>query len=79
MRHKDVVKKILLAGLKRTLDEWLCDSFAEPIEDMELWKWDDAKEDFWSKLAKAVQQATSQSRGQSSWIADWQQCIPLES
>ena len=36
MRHEDVVKKILLAGLNRTLDEWLCDSFAELIEEMEV-------------------------------------------
>ena len=38
MRHKDVVKRILLAGSNRTLDEWLCDSFAELIEEMDLWK-----------------------------------------
>ena len=34
--------KIMLAGLNRTLDEWLYDSFVELIEEMELWKWDDA-------------------------------------
>jgi len=38
MRHEDVSKKIILAGLARALDEWLCDSFAELIEEMELWK-----------------------------------------
>ena len=48
IRHKDVAKKILLAGLYRTLDEWLCDSFAELIKEMELWKCDDATGDFWS-------------------------------
>jgi hypothetical protein len=42
MRHEDVSKKIMLAGLNCTLDEWLCDSFVELIEEMELWKWDDA-------------------------------------
>ena len=59
MQHEpeDVVKKILLAGLNRILDEWLCDSFAEPIEAMKLWKWDDATGDFWSRLAKALQQS----------------------
>jgi len=36
MQHEDVVKWILLAGLNRTLDKWLCDSFAEPIEEIEL-------------------------------------------
>jgi len=34
MRHENVVGKILLAWLNRTLDEWLCDSFAELIEEM---------------------------------------------
>ena len=36
MRHENVSKKIMLAGLNRTLDEWLCDSFVELIEEMEL-------------------------------------------
>jgi len=47
----------MLAGLNRTLDKWLCDSFAELTEEMELWKWDDASGDFWSRLAKALQQS----------------------
>jgi len=55
MRHEDVVKNILLAGFNHTLDKWLCDSFAELIEEMEMWKWDDATGDFWSRLAKALQ------------------------
>jgi len=45
----------MLAGLNRALEEWLCDSFVELIEEMELWKWDDATGDFWSRLAKALQ------------------------
>ena len=57
MRHEDVSKKIMLAGLNRTLDEWLCHSFVELIEEMELWKWDDATGDLWSRLAKALQQS----------------------
>jgi len=57
MRHEDVSKKIMLAGLNRTLDEWLCDFFVELIKEMELWKWDDANRDFWSRLAKALQQS----------------------
>ena len=36
MRHEDVSKKNMLAGLNRTLDEWSCDSFVELIEEMEL-------------------------------------------
>ena len=48
MRHDHVVEKILLAGLNCTLDKWLFNSysFAELIEEMELWKWDDATGDF---------------------------------
>jgi len=57
MRHEDVSKKIMLGKLNCTLDEWLCDSFAESTEKMELWKWDDATRDFWSRLAKALQQS----------------------
>ena len=57
MRHEDVSKKIMVAGLNRTLDEWLCDYFVELFEEMELWKWDDATGDFWSRLAKALKQS----------------------
>jgi len=58
MRHEDVSKKIMLADLNRTLDEWFCDSFVvKLIEEMELWKWDDATGDFWSRLAKALQKS----------------------
>jgi len=70
IRHEDVVKTSLLAGLNRNLDEWLCDSFAELIEEMELWKWDDATGDFWSRLAKALQQSNISVTWQSSWTAD---------
>ena len=38
MRHGNVSKTVMLAGLNRTLDEWLFDSFVEPVEEMELWK-----------------------------------------
>jgi len=33
--HEDVVKKILLAGSNHTLDEWVSDSCAERIEEMD--------------------------------------------
>jgi len=56
MRHEDVSKNIMLSGSSHTLDEWLCDSFVELIEEMEQWKGDDATRDFWSRLAKALQQ-----------------------
>jgi len=57
MRHEDVSKTIMLSGSNRTLDEWLCDSFVELIEEMELWKGHDATRDFWSRLAKVLQQS----------------------
>jgi len=38
MRHEDVSLKIMLTESNHTLNEWLCDSFAEIIEEMELWK-----------------------------------------
>ena len=56
IRHEDVCKQFMLAGLNRTLDGWLCDSFVELNEEMELWKWDDATGDFWYRMAKALQQ-----------------------
>ena len=55
MQHEYVIKNPLLAGLNSTLDEWSCGFLAELIEEMELWKLDDATGDFWSRLAKALQ------------------------
>jgi len=84
MRHEDVSKKIMLAGSNRTLDAWLCDYFAELIQEMELWKWVDTTRDFWSRLAKVMQQSnvpvtwaeqldsrleTVQITGKTSWAA----------
>jgi len=84
MRHEDVSKQIMLAGLNCTLDEWLYDSFVELIVEMELWKWDDRTGDFWLRLANALQQsnisvtwaqqldsrlASVHTTGKSSWAA----------
>jgi hypothetical protein len=54
MRHEDVVKKIMLAQLARTLTEWHCNSFTDLIDEMELWDWNVANKDFWSRLAKSL-------------------------
>jgi len=54
MRHEDVVKNIMLAQLARTLTEWHCNSFTNLIDEMELWDWDVASIDFWSRLAKSL-------------------------
>jgi len=75
MRHEDVSKNIMLAGLNRTLDECLCDSFVELIEEMELWKWDDATRDFWSRLAKALQQSLRQHLSHVDRAVGQQTCI----
>jgi len=42
MQYEVVSKKIMLAGLNHTLDKWLCNSFAELIQEIELWNRDDA-------------------------------------
>jgi len=58
IRHEDVFKNILLAGLNCTLDEWLCGRFfAELTEEIELWTWDETTGDFWTRKAKALQQS----------------------
>jgi len=54
MRREDVVKKIMLAQLARALIEWHCNSFTELIDEMELWDWNVANKDFWSRLAKSL-------------------------
>jgi len=41
----------MLAQLARTLTEWHCNSFTDLIDEMELWNWNVAKKDFWSRLA----------------------------
>jgi len=52
MRHENVVITIMLVQLARTLTEWHCNSFIDLIDDMELWDWNVANKDFWSRLAK---------------------------
>jgi len=47
--------KIMLAQLARTLKDWQCDSSTDLIEKMDLWEWNDAKKDLWSRLAKLLQ------------------------
>jgi len=54
MRHEDVVKKVMPAQLACTLTEWHCKSFTDLIDDMELWDWNVANKDFWSRLAKLL-------------------------
>ena len=44
----------MLAQLARTLTEWYCNSFTDLIDEMELWDWNVANKDFWSRLAKSL-------------------------
>ena len=44
----------MLAQLARTLTEWHCNSFTDLIDKMELWDWNVANKDFWSRLAKSL-------------------------
>jgi len=38
----------------RTLTEWHCNPFNDMIDKMELWTWNVANKDFWSRLAKSL-------------------------
>ena len=49
------VEKNHAGRLKPHLRRVVMRLFLELIEEMELWKWDDATGDFWSRLAKALQ------------------------
>ena len=44
----------MLAQVARTLTEWHCNSFTDLIDEMELWDWNVANKDFWSRLAKSL-------------------------
>jgi len=44
----------MLAQLVRTLTEWHCNSFNDLIDEMELWDWNVANKDFWSRLAQSL-------------------------
>jgi len=51
---KMLSKKHMLAQLACTLTEWQCNSFTGMIDKMELWDWNVATKDFWSRLAKSL-------------------------
>ena len=42
----------MLAQLARTLTEWHCNLFTDLIDEVELWDWNVANKDLWSRLAK---------------------------
>ena len=44
----------MIAQLARTLKEWHCNSFPVLIDETELWDWNVANKDFWSRLTKSL-------------------------
>jgi len=44
----------MLAQLARTLTGWHCNSFTDLIDEIDLWDWDVAYQDFWSRLANSL-------------------------
>jgi len=44
----------VLAQLARTIKKWNCKLFTDFIDEMELWDWNVANKDFWSRLAKSL-------------------------
>jgi len=50
--HEYIVK-IMLAQLARASEEWICNSPTDLIYEMELWDWNVANKNFWSRLAKS--------------------------
>ena len=67
-RHEKIVK-IMLAQLARTLEEWHCNSSTDMIDEMELWDWNVANKDFWSRLAKSFHS----QKGSVTWAGKMDQ------
>jgi len=44
--------------------EWHCNSFTDLIDEMELWDWNVANKDFWSRLAKSLHSQKVSVNGQ---------------
>jgi len=74
MQHEDVVKKITITQLARTLTEWHCNSFTDLIDEVEPWDWNIANKDFWSRLAKSLhsQKVSGRKNGPRTRFFFWQ-------
>jgi len=55
LQHEDVVLQITLRELEETKEGKLCKSFEDLHDEMELWKWDDVRDNRWTRLSKCVQ------------------------
>ena len=71
-------KKIMLAQLARTLTEWHCNSFTDLIDEMELWDWNVANKDLWSRWQSRCTVKKCQSHGQKKCTKNSLQCSSLK-
>jgi len=68
----------MLAQLARTLIEWHCNSFTDLIDEMELWDWNIANKDFWSRLVKSLHSQKVSVTWAENWGKNSLQCSSLK-
>ena len=54
-RHDDLTNDIIKLELKDAKEKWLCNSFKDLTEEMQLRQWDEIRDNTWSRLAKCMQ------------------------
>ena len=52
-RHDDLTNDITKLELKDAKEKWLCNSFKDLTEEMQLRQWDEIRDNTWSRLASA--------------------------
>jgi hypothetical protein len=52
LQHEDVVLQITIRELEEAKKGKLCKSFEDLQDEMELWKWDDVRDNRWMRLSK---------------------------
>jgi hypothetical protein len=50
--HDDVAKSMTVMELERAKEEWMCHTFHELNDEMELWGWDDVQHNRWARALK---------------------------
>jgi len=55
LQHEDVVLQITLRELEEAKTGKLCKSFEDLQDEMELWKWDEVRDNRWMRLSKCLQ------------------------
>ena len=56
LKHDDVLRAITCAELQKAKDEWMCASFSDLYDEMELWTWNRVRHNKWARTAKACNQ-----------------------